>query len=63
MIKIGAWSFSSIHFCSIQADFEEDQEDPLSPRRAQKKDWALLYDPELLLEEYGPLLIEDFRLS
>ena len=37
--------------------------DPLPPRKAQKKPWELLYDPELLLEEHGPLHIEDYRLN
>jgi hypothetical protein len=37
--------------------------DPLPARKAQKKPWELLYDPELLLEEHGELLLENFVLS
>ena len=47
----------------MQFDFDEMEVDPLAPRKAQKNAWALLYDPELLLEEHGPLLIDDYRLS
>ena len=39
------------------------QADPLPPRKAQKKPWELLFDPDLLLEEHEELLVADFSLS
>ena len=54
---------STVNLVPLQFDFDEMEVDPLAPRKAQKKPWELLYDPELLLEENGELLMEDFRLS
>ena len=63
MIQIGLSTASTVSLVPLQFDFDEMEVDPLAPRKAQKKPWELLYDPELLLEEHGELRMEDFRLS
>ena len=63
MLELGVATPSSTSLCLIREELDMLEMDPLPPRKAQKKPWELLYDPELLLEEHGPLLIEDYRLS
>ena len=63
MLEIGVATPSSTSLCLLREELDVLEMDPLQPRKAQKKPWALIYDPELLLEEHGPLHIEDYRLS
>lgn len=37
--------------------------DPLAPKKATKKPWELLYDPDLLVELHGELKTSDFALK
>ena len=41
---------------------EENRLDPLPSPKSKKKHWALLFDPEKLVEEHGELLIHEFIL-
>ena len=63
MLEIGVATPSSTSLCLLNDELNMLEADPLPPRKAQKKPWALLYDPELLLEEHGPLHTEDYRLN
>ena len=63
IIKIGVSTASTVILCLLQDDYDYMEADPLPARKAQKKPWELLYDPELLLEEHGELLLENFVLS
>lgn len=55
MIKIGVATLLDIRLPLLQADFEEMQADPLPPKKSKKKAWALLFDPDLLVEDHGEL--------
>ena len=63
VLEVGVATPSSTSLCPLQEELDLLEADPLPPRKAQKKPWELLFDPDLLDEELGPLHIEDYRLT
>ena len=63
MVTIGESAASSIPLHLLQSDFEKMRDDPLKQPKASRKAWELLFDPDLLEDQHGELLMEDFKLS